>query len=374
MSLLYRKHLFFKNSCKLLISFHQSRYLLPFSTVSTVKKPPQIPFLVDYLVNTCGFSRYKAISASKSLNCIQSPENPDSVIGFLRDCGLSNTQIKHVVSWRPKLLCANVEKTLVPKVWILQELGLSRSGLAELIMLKPRVLIASVEPFIKFLRPLLGSKDDVIKTLNRTLWNITDKSIETLVQPNISFLKECGTSDEMIAKLMVRNPNFFFQYPTRLKDTVNLVEKLGLTQESGAFIYAIFILGSMSKKAVKAKFDLFKSLGWSEADAIFAFVRAPECVKYSEKKIRASMDYFVKELEYNPSYVVSNPKILTYSLEKRIIPRLNILRILKSKELLKRSIGLYTVASMSEKRFLERFLNPHKESVPEVLKVYTGCM
>lgn len=272
------------------------------------------------------------------------------------------------------MLCANVEKTLVPKVRILQELGLSRSGLAELIMLKPRVLIASVEPFIKFLRPLLGSKDDVIKTLNRIQWNITDKSIETLVQPNILFLKECGTSDEMIAKFMVRNPNFFFQYPTRLKDTVNLVEKLGLTQERGAFIYAIFILGSMSKRAVKAKFDLFKSLGWSDADAISAFVRAPECVKYSEKKIRASMDYFVKELEYNPSYVASNPKILTYSLEKRIIPRLNILRILKSKELLKRSIGLYAVASMSEKRFLERFLNPHKESVPEVLKVYTGCM
>lgn len=272
------------------------------------------------------------------------------------------------------MLSAKVEKTLVPKVRILQELGLSRSGLAELIMLKPKLLIASVAPFINFLRPLLGSKDDVIKTLNRTQWNITDKSIETFVQPNISFLKECGASDEMIAKFMVRNPNFFFQYPTRLKDTVNRVEKLGLSRESGSFINAIFILGSLSKKALEAKFELFKSLGWSDADAISAFVRAPECVKYSEKKIRASMDYFVKELEYDPSYVVSNPKLLTYSLEKRIIPRFNLLRILKSKELLKRSIGLYAVAAMSEKRFLERFLNPHKESVPEVLEVYIGCM
>lgn len=144
--ILHRKYLFCKNSCKFLVSFHQYRFPQPFSTVSTVKKPRQNPFLVDYLINTCGFSREKAVSASTGINTIHSPENPDSVINFLKDCGLSKAQIRYIITWRPKLLSANVEKTLFPKVRIFQELGFSGSGLAEQIMLKPQFLVSSAVP------------------------------------------------------------------------------------------------------------------------------------------------------------------------------------------------------------------------------------
>lgn len=173
---------------------------------------------------------------------------------------------------------------------------------------------------------------------------------------------------------MIKNPNFFFQCPSRLKDTVNRIEQMGLNHQSGAFLSALLYLGSLSNKVAVAKFELLKSFGWSEVDAISAFMRAPECVSLSEKKIQASMDYFVKELGYSPSYVVSYPKLLTYSLEKRIIPRFNVLRILKSKGLQKRNIGLHSVVSLSEKRFSEKFLHPHKQSAPEVLEACMGCV
>lgn len=46
--------------------------------------------------------------------------------------------------------------------------------------------------FVNFPRPLLGSKENVVKTLNRTQWSICDRSIEMLVQPNVCFWRNMG--------------------------------------------------------------------------------------------------------------------------------------------------------------------------------------
>lgn len=373
MSSLYRNHLFFKNTFTVFISYLRFQHHLSFSTLATEISPPKTPFMIEYLINICGFSRERAINASTSLS-INSSEKPDSVLNFLKNLGLSNTQITDVISRRPRLLCANVGKTLIPKVRIFQELGLSGPDLAAMIVLKPTLLCNSAKPLIDFLMPLLHSKEDVIETIKKSKWIISNRKIEDTMKPNISILQNCGASDAIIAKLLRRNPLFILQSPRKLNEIIVRVKKMGLSQESGTFISAVIVIGSMTKTSLEAKFEVYKSFGWSEADALSAFVRDPEYLKYSEQKVRKAMDYFLKELEDGASYVLLYPKLLSYSLEKRIIPWFNVFQILKSKGLLKRNYSFYQIVCLSRKKFFDKFVLPHKETAPEVIKAYMGSI
>ncbi|XP_077249978.1 uncharacterized protein LOC143889598 [Tasmannia lanceolata] len=79
-------------------------------------KTPKTPLMADYLVNRCGFSIEKAKAASAELTHVKFLKNPVSVISFFERIGLEDTQIRFLISWRPKLLTASVGNTLEPKV------------------------------------------------------------------------------------------------------------------------------------------------------------------------------------------------------------------------------------------------------------------
>ncbi|XP_058092119.1 transcription termination factor MTERF5, chloroplastic-like [Magnolia sinica] len=379
MPVLQHTLLFFKNPRKTLISSSHFIALLSFSTSKTqdpphkTQDPPhKTPFIVDYLTTSFGFSSEKAISLSTNLTHIKSPRKPDSVVSFFRNCGLSDANIRDLISWRPRFLSSNVERTLLPKVRILQGLGLAGSGLAEVVVSNPRLLVVSAEPVINFVKTLLHSEEDVIKFLKRSKWEFSAATVENKIRPNISILQSCGASSSKIATLLVRNPNFFAQNPRWVKDLTNRIEEMGLPCQNGMFFYAVFTVGSMSKTVLEAKFNLFKSFGWSDVDILSAFAKAPEYVKYSERKSQEAMNYFVKELACEPSYIVRYPKLLSYSLENRIIPRCNVLRILKSKELLNKNPNLYPIVSLSEEKFLKQYVRPYMKIAPDICQAHLG--
>ncbi|KAJ8541441.1 hypothetical protein K7X08_002257 [Anisodus acutangulus] len=53
----------------------------------------------------------------------------------------------------------------------------------------------------------------------------------------------------------------------------------------------------------------------------------------SEAKIRKALNPYMKELSLEPAYLVSWPRILAYSPEKRVVPRMQVLKILDEKKL-----------------------------------------
>ena len=124
--------------------------LLPSSSLSTISLPlgrlisaaapavspnPSSFAVEEYLVATCGLTRPQAAKASTKLSHLKSPSNPDAVLAFLADLGLSGADVAALVAKDPKFLCAKVEKTLAPNVAELTGLGLSRAEIARLVSL-----------------------------------------------------------------------------------------------------------------------------------------------------------------------------------------------------------------------------------------------
>ncbi|XP_078150156.1 uncharacterized protein LOC144545451 [Carex rostrata] len=96
------------------------------STAATQSPPPDPHFVaVDYLIQSYDLPSDGALRASKVIQHLKSPDKPDAVLRFLRQIGISESDIRNAVSRDPRLLFSHVEKNWRPNVARLQEIGLS---------------------------------------------------------------------------------------------------------------------------------------------------------------------------------------------------------------------------------------------------------
>ncbi|XP_077219605.1 uncharacterized protein LOC143853753 [Tasmannia lanceolata] len=364
-----------RNTQRTLFSFGIS---LPFSTTVITKSPtPQNTFIIDYLINSCGFSRDEAIDTSIGFTHINSPEKPDSVLKFLKQSGFDNTHIKNLISRRPRFLSSNIDETLKPKFEFLQNLGLSGPSLADLIIKNNKILLKDIDthlkPSIDYLQTFLQTNENIISALKKNS-SILSLDLQKIIIPNVEFLRQCGVSDRQISDLLLKEPRFFAQKLDWLEKLISRVETLGVQSGSGMFVDALIVISTMSKTTLESKFELFKRFGWSEKDISSAFRKSPDFLIFSERKIGAMMDFLLNKLSYKPSEIAFRPKLFTYSLEKRLIPRNEVLKILKSKGLLERNHDLLSVANLSEKTFRKDYVLRYIDRAPDLQQAYMDCM
>lgn len=85
------------------------------------------------------------------------------------------------------------------------------------------------------------------------------------------------------------------------------------------------------------------------------------------EKITTIMNFFVHTMGWKSLDIANRPVILSYSLERRIIPRCSVLQALLSKGLIKK-FSVCLVLEYTEKAFLQRFVTPYED--PYILKLY----
>ncbi|CAL9771450.1 unnamed protein product [Musa acuminata subsp. burmannicoides] len=160
-------------TCRLRDLFFFSSSIDPAAAVG-VTISPDPNFMVEYLVNSCGFSPSEAAKFSKPLAHLRSTEKPDAVINFMRSQGFDGAGIRKVISGDPRYLCCNVEKNLTPKFQFLRDLGLSESDIADAILKNDVILRLDVHrslvPKLEMWESLLGSRELVLKHLKKTRW------------------------------------------------------------------------------------------------------------------------------------------------------------------------------------------------------------
>ncbi|XP_008804493.2 transcription termination factor MTERF15, mitochondrial-like [Phoenix dactylifera] len=362
--------------------FHRRRLedLLLFSTATaggSGENPSHKPhFLVEYLVSSCRFPPDQAAEVSKPISHLKSNEKPKSVVDFLRSHGFEDAHLRKLVSLNPRCLCYDVKKTLAPKMRAFLDMGFSPSDLPHLILSNPNVLNLSVDrilPKIELWKNLLGSTDLLMKFFKKNQW-LLGYSVEKTILPNISLLRDCGITDERLAMIVRKRPTFITQRMESLRALVDRVEELKIPRSSGLFMWALQILRMVSRDRFQAKMELMKSFGWSESEFLAAFRKAPVFLSVSEKVMRRKMEFLVKEAGCETSYLALNPVLLMYSLEKRLIPRVRALEILKAKGLLRRKPKLHSIMSLSEEDFINKYVLCHKVEGPKLHKLYTAVL
>ncbi|KAI7982119.1 C2 domain-containing protein [Camellia lanceoleosa] len=251
--------------------------------------------------------------------------------------------------------------------------GLSRTEVADLVASAPFLLRYSLKnrliPALDFLkRVVLLDKRGVFALMLRPrfFWIHVDKN----AIPNVALLRELGVPQSCISLLVSGNPSVVAGNEDKFNLCARKAIEMGFDPSKVTFVDAICVLFGMSKSAWERKVEVYKRWGVSDDDIHWAFKKFPRCMILSEKKITSGMDFLVNEIDFEPITVARTPKTLGYSLDKRIIPRCSVIRVLSLNGLIKKEKGLSAIISTSEERLLDAFVTKYQDQVPQLLNVY----
>ncbi|XP_064944104.1 transcription termination factor MTERF6, chloroplastic/mitochondrial-like isoform X2 [Musa acuminata AAA Group] len=372
-SVLHRNRLLplFETCCLRHLLFFSSSVDDAAAVAGTMSPDPH--FMVEYLVNSCGFSPSEAAKVSKPLAHLRATEKPDAVLNFLRSQGFDGAGIRKVISADPRYLCYNVEKNLASKFQFLRDLGLSESDIVDVIRNNHVILCRNVHrslvPKLEMWESLLGSRELVLKRLKKTGW-LFFSSVEKTLHPNLKFLRdECGIPEERLSLVLRSHPKLISQKPESLRALVARADELGTPRLSRMFLWTLVVLQMASKETFEAKAELMRSFGWSESEFSSVVRKVPTFLCMSLDMMRRKMEFFINVVGYTPSFIASQPTILLYSLQKRVIPRFHVTEMLKLKGLWTGQCKFTSIIVFSDTKFMEKFVLPHKENVPELLDI-----
>ncbi|VVA14124.1 PREDICTED: mRNAion termination factor [Prunus dulcis] len=342
--------------------------------VTTKISAEQDDYTVSYLVNSCGLSPESAIQVAQKVK-LRSLEKADAVLALLRNHEFSNADISKLVKRHPLVLMADAEKTLLPKLEFFCSTGISRMDLARTLSYDPALLKISLQnqiiPAYNYLKSLLLSEDKVMKVLKNKPWIFLENLSKNVV-PNIELLRELGMPSSGIALLLAHSPNILMKKHELFSEIVGEVKELGFEPMKSSFVSAIRVLSG--KKTIWSRnSEAYRKWGWSEDDILSAFKLNPLCMTKSEKKIMKTMEFLVNKMGWPSASIAKYPTVVSLSLERRIIPRCSVVKVLFSKGLMvEENLSLASVLCPAEKPFLERFVIRYLDQVPQLSNVYQG--
>ncbi|KAL6861283.1 hypothetical protein ACP4OV_016983 [Aristida adscensionis] len=364
--------------------------LLPLSTTSTSSAPFS---LEDYLVAACGLAPAEARRASKkafaeastrkpleeqSRSVLHSAYNPDAVLAALSSVGLSRADIAAVVAADPLLLRARA-KNIGPRLLALRDrLGLSPHQISRFLLVGCRALRSrDVIPNLEFFISSYGSFEE-FQAATRWSTGILTSRLDRVVKPNFELLLQCGLSVRDIAWLSsvvsVGMRVILTLKPERLKEEIQRIEKLGVPRGSQMFKHAVKVITNISKEKVAAKLEFLKrNLGCSEAEVAAAVSKVPYILGLSEQTILGKSQFLINEVGMEPLYILERPHLFTLSLEKRLVPRHLVLKVLRAKGLLNSDMSFYTISLLGEGDFKWKFIDCHRDSVNGLADAYAAA-
>lgn len=346
------------------------------SAAATGGPPGDPPFaVVDYLTRSCGLSSEDAIRASKKIQHLKSPNKPDAVLRFLREIGVSESDIRTALTRDPRMLCSSVEKNLRPSLAKLQEICLSIEDISGIISRSPIVCRSNIAPKVDFWMQALGSAETVSSMMKRgASISILGANLEKVVMPNLSFLREqFGLSIHQIVQLIKQAPRLITSNHETLRITAKRAQDLGAACAPGTFLYALIIVSNFNQNTLDARLNNLTSLGFSQEDVNFMIGRVPSLLRISEELICRKMLFLIDEAGCDKLHIVQNPALLLYSLEKRLIPRNFVRKLLKSKEFPVGSCKFVSFLMPSEKNFVEKFVMRYEHAIPGLNQAYADA-
>ncbi|QCD79594.1 nucleolar protein 12 [Vigna unguiculata] len=335
-------------------------------------------FTVSYLSNSCGLSLELARKLSKRVN-LKTPNGPNAVLDTLKNYGFSKYQVAKLVEKNPRLLVASVEKTLLPKLKFFNSIGVSNTVIHKIAHENPLILLRSLGkclvPRYEIIRSVVRDDLEVVRVLKNAPLGFTYCDLLNDLVPNIGILRQYGVPQGSISLLMVNFPSAAMVKHSRFVEVVERVKKFGFDHKKTTFVMAIQVLLTMRKGAWESRFEIYEKWGWNWEMTLQAFVKFPNFMKLSEETITKKMTFLVKDMGLSSLDIAACPPVLAYNnLEKRIIPRFSVIKILKSKNLLKSNMSFSSYMGFTEEIFLKKFVIDFQEHLPLLPDVYNGLI
>ncbi|KAL1213271.1 Transcription termination factor MTERF4 [Cardamine amara subsp. amara] len=370
-------------------------------------------FTVSYLIDSLGLAKKLSESISRKVTLVDKV-NPDSVLSLLRSYGFTDSQISSIIRTDPRLLITDAEISLGPKLQFLQSRGASSSELTEIVSTVPEILGKkegkSISRYYDSIKDIIeADKSCMYKKLSQSL---PEGSKQDNKIRNVSVLRELGVPQRLLFSLLISDAQPVCG-KEKFEESLKKVVEMGFDPTTSKFVQALKVVYRTSDKTIEEKINVYKRLGFAVGDvwAMFKklFKKFPQCIAVSEKKIANSIELFidlgfsrdelaifakrfpqcfvlsaetvkkktefvVKKMNWPLKAVVSTPAVLGYSLEKRTIPRCNVIKALMSKGLIERKLPpMSTVLVCTDEAFLNRYVRNHdeKELGTELMAIFT---
>ncbi|XP_021733924.1 uncharacterized protein LOC110700657 [Chenopodium quinoa] len=329
-------------------------------------------FPIQYLTNSCGLSLESAIKASKRVVLEEKNKKQfDSVVLFLKSHNFTNAHIIRLIEKYPAVLNCRITSNLEPKLRFLVENGIKGLYLPKLVVSSPAILFRSLEaqlkPAMGIINRYVSCLDRLLVTVHRGSWLLT--SDWKGLQENLDCLIEEGVPEKRIEELLVLQPRCLYQDISKINYAVKMIRCMGVKPTDVKYIQNFRVIMSLSKLSWKRKVSIFESLGWSTKEVILTFTKSPHCLSCSEKKLRNAMDYFVNTVKVDRETIIGYPKVLMYSIEKRVVPRFTIWKILKERKLIRRTRFIWML-NKSEKEFIDLYVTKYSTEIPYLQQIY----
>ncbi|CAL9102667.1 unnamed protein product [Musa textilis] len=373
---LVQKRLFYLLTCNkstIHLSSYQLCSLFSFSTAEDHSSDDRSKFMLVDPLQSCELSSKEAAKMAKDRICEKKLPSSSPSIEFFKQSGWSDAQVMKLTKRSPRLLHANVETALKPRMRSLRDMGFSDTEIVRLVSSCPTaLLLRDIKPRINFWRSLLGSNERLLKACKKNMF-ILGYSLARTIEPCISLFREHGISDERIAHMVVTVRCCFGEIG-KLNEVIKYIEELGVPRDSGIYPYALDVVMSLNRSRFDATSATLMGFGFSQPDIVAAFRKCPSVWALSKKAICDKMTFLMKEAGFELTSIICCPVILTYSLEKRLRPRYEVMNLLKQNKLLDEGHKLLSVIPLSEEKFIKKYLFQHTEKFTSLYDSYLAAV
>ncbi|KAF8643396.1 hypothetical protein HU200_066880 [Digitaria exilis] len=203
---------------------------------------------------------------------------------------------------------------------------------------------------LELFTPILSSFDQILLFMKRNS-RALPSNLES-IKPNIALPRQCGLTVRVIAQLCLHNLWILKLKPGRLRD-------------SPLFSQVVFAAASNTQEKVAATLEFLKStLGCCQSEVSTAVSKMPTIQGMSEECLLSQIQFLTKEVGLEPQHIVEKPILLTFSLEKCLVPRHRVMKVLQAKGLLSSNMSFCSFVIFGEEKFKLRYIDCHEDSVP----------
>nr|KYP46718.1 hypothetical protein KK1_031683 [Cajanus cajan] len=199
-------------------------------------------------------------------------------------------------------------------------------------------------------------------------------NLKTPDGPNavIDLLSNYGFSKTQIAKLVEKHPLVLVaKAENTLLPKLKFLRSIGV---SNTDLPKILLRNHVILMLWESKFEIYERWGWNCETVLRAFRKFPNFMKLSEENFTKKMSFLVKDMGWPSEDIAEYPLVVAYNLEKRIIPRFSVIKILKSKGLLENNVHFSGIICITDEDFLEKFVDNFKKDLPLLPDVYNSLI
>ncbi|XP_014517086.1 uncharacterized protein LOC106774567 isoform X2 [Vigna radiata var. radiata] len=332
-------------------------------------------FTVSDLINSCGMSQTLARELSNRVN-LKTSDGPNAVIDILSIYGFSKSQLAKLVVRHPSVLFTNVEDTLLPKLEFFRSIGMSNTEIPKILIANHGILKRHLEnciiPRYEILKSVVHADREVVRAIKNAPLGFVYGDLMNRLVPNIDILRECGVPQASITHLVTNSLSAAYVEHSRFVEAIKTAKEIGFSPLKMDFVVAIHVLVTMRKEVWESRFEVYERWGWNREMALRAFRKFPSFMKFSGDTFSRKMSFLVKDMGCSSEAIAEYPLVVAYSLEKRIIPRFSVIKILKSKGLLEKNVHFSSIICTTEEKFLEKFVVNFQNVLPLLPDLYRG--